>query len=146
MPYPAPYWAALECHDEDPLVLLVETEVQEVTDETGVFAVTNHVDQGKPTRIHLDAGTQTIVKPEHMPEEYKKLFLSGSRLAEEKKLLPALTILSPQEAARIPKERIIPSRWLDTWKRQDPDQTTQTYPDDLGIPAGVVAKSRLIVL
>eukprot|EP00971_Amphidinium_carterae_P249610 4954500-Amphidinium_carterae.2 len=100
MPYPAPYWAALECHDGDPFALLEETEVPVVTDETGVtpgvFAVTDQVDQSR---------TQTIVKPEHMPEEYEKLFLYGSRLAEEKKLLPAFTILSPQEAAQIPRER-----------------------------------------
>eukprot|EP00971_Amphidinium_carterae_P147531 2923798-Amphidinium_carterae.1 len=144
MPYPAPYWALLECRAGDPFALLVETDVQIEDDTLGVFAVSGPDEH--PTRIHLDAGTQTVVKPEHMPEEYKKLFLYGSRLAEEKKLLPALTILSAQEAAQIPRERIIPSRWLDTWKRQDPDQSTQQYPAELGIPAGVVAKSRLIVL
>eukprot|EP00971_Amphidinium_carterae_P326528 6457382-Amphidinium_carterae.2 len=79
MPYPAPYWAALECHDGAPYVLEVETEgaVAEPLD-IEVCAANKEVTQTHPTRTYLDPGTQTIAKPEHMPVEYQKLFLHGS--------------------------------------------------------------------
>eukprot|EP00971_Amphidinium_carterae_P236144 4686333-Amphidinium_carterae.1 len=99
-------------------------------------------DAGNPPfpQIQLDTGTMTTVKPEALPEQHRRLFTEARRV-EEQKLLPALTILSPKEAAMVPKHRIIPSRWLDSWKRQDSEQKESKYPAHLGIPPGVVAKS-----
>eukprot|EP00971_Amphidinium_carterae_P056305 1111647-Amphidinium_carterae.4 len=72
-------------------------------------------DDKKPAlpQNQLDTGTMTTVRPEALPEQHRRLFTEARRV-EEQKLLPALTILSPKEAALVPKHRIIPSRWLDS--------------------------------
>eukprot|EP00971_Amphidinium_carterae_P136809 2710600-Amphidinium_carterae.1 len=78
MLYPAPYWAALDCHDGAPYVFAVETEgVVAEPPETEVFATSKEVTQSHPTRTHLDIGILTMLKPEHMPVEYQKLFLDA---------------------------------------------------------------------
>eukprot|EP00971_Amphidinium_carterae_P327262 6458493-Amphidinium_carterae.1 len=146
MPYLAPYWVAVVACDSGAMEIETTTLLESSLLET-TYELANAAGNVDSMKIHLDTGTQTIgVRPETLPEKYKKLFTEGSRLAEEKKLLPALTILSEREAANISKERVIPSRWLDTWKRQDQVAGESQYPKELGIPPGIIAKSRLIVL
>eukprot|EP00971_Amphidinium_carterae_P352936 6492777-Amphidinium_carterae.1 len=91
-----------------------------------------------------------IVKPEAMEPNKAKLFLEGSRLAEAKVVQPSMEpIYDENEVAKIIREipeRVITSRWLDTWKAVDEGEVPQ--PENhkaAGIPPGLVAKSRLIL-
>eukprot|EP00971_Amphidinium_carterae_P340218 6478433-Amphidinium_carterae.1 len=91
-----------------------------------------------------------IVKPEALQPPLAKLFMEGSRLKEAKVVQASMEpIFDQQEAERIMTtvpERVIFSRWLDTWKAVDELEASQPKDhQEAGVPPQLVAKSRLIL-
>eukprot|EP00971_Amphidinium_carterae_P155227 3078163-Amphidinium_carterae.1 len=80
-----------------------------------------------------------------LPERWRLLFERGSRVKEGTSVLPSMTPLTEKEALAIESqkpERVMPMRWLDSWKQTDEAVAGNV---DLGLPSDLVAKSRIVV-
>eukprot|EP00971_Amphidinium_carterae_P017683 348389-Amphidinium_carterae.2 len=88
-----------------------------------------------------------IVQVNTLPVAVQELFLKGSRLKESQAVMNTLVPLSKLETERVlanPQANVIPSRWLDVWKEVDKSDAP-SFPQGLGIPRGLVPKSRWIL-
>eukprot|EP00971_Amphidinium_carterae_P206155 4091224-Amphidinium_carterae.1 len=88
-----------------------------------------------------------IVQVRGLPTAYAKLFYEGSRRKEANAIRPSITPLSWSEAQQVQRnmpERIMSTRWLDTWKEVDESEDAKHAPE-LNLPSNLQSKSRWII-
>eukprot|EP00971_Amphidinium_carterae_P059502 1176592-Amphidinium_carterae.2 len=88
-----------------------------------------------------------IVHVKQIPPEYGRLFYEGARRKEANAIRPSITPVPPEEAIRIQREapqRVMTTRWLDTWKEVDESEDAVKTPH-LNIPGNLQSKSRWII-
>eukprot|EP00971_Amphidinium_carterae_P062116 1229586-Amphidinium_carterae.1 len=92
--------------------------------------------------------TKGIVDVRKLPTQgHKDLFLKGSRVKEDESMAKVLTAVDDQTADKIladPNNVVVPARWLDVFKQVD-ESDAPVFSQALGIPKGLVPKSRLII-
>eukprot|EP00971_Amphidinium_carterae_P246373 4893367-Amphidinium_carterae.2 len=110
-------------------------ECREDTDAAGNHWFGLHREQSDPRELadfrswfvqgvaqHGQRAERGPVVVSKLPPKWRALFEPGSRVKEGTSVLPSMTPLSEGEALQVERskaERIMPMRWLDSWKQTD---------------------------
>eukprot|EP00971_Amphidinium_carterae_P205052 4069609-Amphidinium_carterae.1 len=115
---------------------------EELQDIRAWMTKSNNVHGASAPGLRAEKGPVTVTK---LPEKWRELFEKGSRIKEGTAVLPSMTPLSEAESIHVERtkaERIMPMRWLDSWKQTDEPREGNAA---LNLPTDLAAKSRIVV-